>query len=261
MKKLFIIIIVLLCVSGCKKEWEKNVQISELKYEDNYIVGRMKNLTDKAYNVTITFKVKSGSLVDSKYCYELLRPNDIIDLECLAYNIDETYEIEIEDIKFEEVKIPQLEIGIINEETLEYHFEDIYKAHELNFISFTANIDEENYPYIEGINYNGNEINIKGNISNGENILSYTETYDVKSGDLTSLFIFILSDEEFLNTVTTKISLMQSITRSSSESISILKTLKRTDIEVDYCVKVGTWCINTGFSGNGTIKTYSFYRR
>ncbi len=262
-KILFIIPIMVLCLCGCSKGWKKSVQISSLKYEDNYIKGRMKNLTDKAYDLTITFKVKSGSLIEKKYCYELLKPKDTIDLECIVYDIDDTYKIEIEDVEFNEIEIPKLTTGKIDVETLKYHFADIYKEHTLNFTSFTIDINDKNYPYIDEIEYKNDEIEINGKITKGTNSLYYYETFDTKKDQLKYLNVFVYSkDEDFINAIITKLSLMRSIFTSSNDVFSIMQVLQRKDIDYGYCIKVGNWCIGTDYSSSDdSFISFSFNRR
>lgn len=262
-KILFIIPIMALCLCGCSKSWEKNVQISSLKYEDDYIRGRIKNLTDNAYNLTITFKVKSGSLVEEKYCYEMLKPNDTIDLECIAYDIDDTYKIDVEDVELNEMEIPKLTTGKIDVDTLKYHFENIYEEHTLNYISFTTDIDDKNYPYIDEVEYENDEIEINGKITKGTNDIFYYEAFDTKNDKLKNLDVFVYSeDEDFISTIITKLSLMRSISTSSSDSISIGRILQRKDIDNGYCISFDNWCISTDYSSSyGSFIRFSFERR
>lgn len=262
-KILFIIPIIILCICGCSKGWEKSVQISSLKYKDGYIKGRMKNLTDNAYDLTIIFKVKSGSLVEKKYCYELLKPNDTIDLECLANDIDDTYKIEVENISLKRRKIPKLTVGKIDTDTLKYHYEDIYEEHRLNYISFVVDIDDKEYPYIDEIEYKNDEIEIKGKITEGTNSFYYYETFDAKKEQLKYLNVLIFSDDEdFINTIITKLSLMPSISTSSNDSISIARVLKRKNIDSGYCIRVGIWCIGTDYSnGDNSLIGFMFERK
>ena len=194
---------------GCSKKWEKSVQISSLKYEDDYIKGRMKNLTNNAYKATITFEVKSGSLTEKKYCYELLRPKDTVNLECLAYGMDDTYKIKIENVELDNYTIPNLSEGEIDIETLKYYFQNIYDAHNLNFISFTTDIDEMNYPYIDEIEYEKDRIIIHGTISKNNDSISYYETYNIETQELDNLYVLLYTkDDSFTSTIITKLSLM-----------------------------------------------------
>lgn len=261
MKKIIVIILFCVCLCGCSKNWKSNVQISSLKYDDDYIIGKMKNLTNKAYNVKIIFKTKSGSFDDNEYCYELLRPKETIDLECLVYGLDDTYNIEVENVELEEFEIPELTYGKIDIDTLEYHFKDIYYAHTLNFVSFKIDIDN-NYPYIDEIEYSDDKIEIKGTIENDENQVFYYEDFDAKDEQLTHLYAFIKSDDEdFISKIITKFSLMDSISSTSSDSISIGQILKRKDIAEGYCIKAGNWCIGTDYSESPGFKVFTFDRR
>lgn len=257
-KNLFIILIMLLCCS-CTKSWQRSIQISSLKYEDDYIEGRLKNLTNKAYNVIIKFKVKSGTLQDNQYCFELLRPKDTINLKCLAFNMNETYKIEVETIELEEIEIPELKTGIIDEKTLEYYFEDIYDAHRLNFISFSTDINDKNYPYIGQIKYENKEIIINGIITKDSNKFSYQETFNTENGKLTTLFGIMHSNEDdFTNEIIHGLSSMSSIVSSYVYSSSIESILKRTDIDEGYCVNMFDWCIGAHYSNIGSSKYILF---
>lgn len=250
-KKMIIILICVLCLCGCGNSWKSKFQVSSLKIENNYIVGKIKNLTNKAYDLTIRFSLKSGTLEEGEICYKLIRPNETINLECLAMDYD-NYDVKIKDIEFDEIDIPKLESGEISEDVLKYYFEDINDSHGLNFISFNTDISEGKYPYISKIIYDEsqNKIEISGKIEKGNNFVSYYETYNSSSEKLTSLMIFIKSDsDEFSSEVLTKVSLMRSLNLNFQNSISMLNALTRTDIEDGYCIKVGTnWCVTNSLS-------------
>lgn len=256
MKKFLLITLILLCVCGCGKDsWENKIQVSTLKFEDNHIIGKIKNLTDKAYELDITFEVKSGSLVDDEFCYETIKPNETIDFECLTYNVDETYTFKIKDIKLEEFEIPELKAGKLDYETFEYHFEDIEEQHRLNFISFTLDIEDSEYPYIEEIDYLHDKLEIYSEIQQDENLAHFYETYNSNTDELESLRLIISGDDDFLNETLTDVSLMQSISNSSGESLSVNRALLRKDIESGYCVKIYDWCISTDYS-NDFVKSF-----
>ena len=46
--------------------------------------------------INIKFKLKSGSLVEESACQRRIKPNETIDLNCPAPEIDDTYYVEIE---------------------------------------------------------------------------------------------------------------------------------------------------------------------
>ena len=80
------------------------IQFSELKYEDDYIVGKIKNTdTSNAYDITIHFIYKSGNLEEHGVCYEQLDAGETKQLECLEFDIDETYTIKVDDIDIEKI--------------------------------------------------------------------------------------------------------------------------------------------------------------
>ena len=59
--KIFVLFILIMLLCGCKISWMNKFQFSDLKYKDNYIVGKVKNTTDNKYKITVYFKLKSGS--------------------------------------------------------------------------------------------------------------------------------------------------------------------------------------------------------
>lgn len=80
------------------------IQFSELKYEADYIVGKIKN-TDpsNAYDIKMHFTYKSGNLKENGLCFEQLDAGETKELKCLAYDIDETYTIKVDDIELEKI--------------------------------------------------------------------------------------------------------------------------------------------------------------
>lgn len=73
--KIFVLFILIMLLCGCKISWMNKFQFSDLKYKDNYIVGKVKNTTDNKYKITVYFKLKSGSLVEGDSCQINLDPN------------------------------------------------------------------------------------------------------------------------------------------------------------------------------------------
>lgn len=249
MRKLLLIVVCCLCLCGCgeKNDWKDKVQVSQLKLDDNYLIGKIKNTTDKFYDITIIFKLKSGTLEDTDVCYEIIRPNENKNLKCLVYDIDDTYIYEIKDIELTEKEIPVLLEGNIDINALEYYFEKIYEAHQLNFIAFSTDIIDTSFPYISKIKYKDNEITIIGDIIQGSNKVSYIGEYDTTTNDLNRISFYESrsNDKSFTDSLITRISLMNSIATTSKTSLEIGKALLRTDIEEGYCVIVDNWCVST----------------
>lgn len=73
----------------------------------------------------------------------------------------EDYDVEIDEIKFEEKEIPVLENGVISQDALEYHFKDIVNDHVVNFASFITIEAEKDWPFINKVNYHKNESQIE----------------------------------------------------------------------------------------------------
>jgi len=241
MKKIYLLLVLCLCLCGCSNSWEKKIQVSTLKYEDDYIVGKAKNLTDKAYDVIIKFKLKSGSLVEESACQRRIKPNETIDLNCPAPEIDDTYSVEIDDIELTEFEIPKLKEGIIDVDTFKYHFQEIYDMHTLNFVVFSLDFEDIAFPYADEITYEDNIISIK---SDFKDVITYSK-YDIDTNKLDTIFGFVnyQGNNEFLNKIITNISLMKSISNSSSTSLNVTKALLNTDIEEGRCWVVDNWCI------------------
>lgn len=105
--KIFVLFILIMLLCGCKISWMNKFQFSDLKYKDNYIVGKVKNTTDNKYKITVYFKLKSGSLVEGDSCQINLDPNQTKDIDCSAYYGKESYDVKIK--KLEYTKIPTLE--------------------------------------------------------------------------------------------------------------------------------------------------------
>ena len=261
MKKILVIAFCAFLLCGCgKKEdgWEKKIQLSTLEIEDSYITGQIKNLEDKAYKLTLTVELKSGSLTVDNTCYETIKPNETRDLKCLILSdsVTDSYTAEVKTVTLNEMDIPELKEGEITRETLEYHFEDIYDAHTLNFVSLMSSFDDIQYPYIDKIEYKEDKVTFTCNFTKDKNFVSYVESFDAKTSKLAYAFFYasVNNDSEYTNSLLTKISLMPSISTSSSDSLAINRALKRTDIKDGYCINAGNWCIST--KTDGSLNSY-----
>lgn len=182
MKKILFIVCCLILVTGCSKNsYNKIIQFSEFKYDDDYIIGKMKNTKDKNYNIEITFLVKSGNLTEEKYCYETIKSNETKEINCLAFDIDNTYNIEIIDLNLEEFETPKLKEGKIDEDVLKYYFEDIYDLYSM----FIFNVNsQENVDSLGEIKYleNENKIEIDSKIYNqNHDLVLIKSSYDTEN--------------------------------------------------------------------------------
>ncbi len=252
MKKILVVALCTFLLCGCGKkedDWKKTIQLSTLEIKNDYIVGQIKNLKDKAYKLTLTIELKSGSLTEEKTCYETIKPNETRNLKCiLASNkINDTYTAEIKTIEITEKEIPELKEGKIDRDTLEYHFEEIFDAHTLNFVSLALLMDSMQYPFIDEIEYEKDKIVLSGSFTQENNFFSYVETFNTNTSKLSSAYFYtsVNNDEKFTDSLLTKISLMPSINLNTGDSITINRTLKRTDIKEGYCINAGSWCIST----------------
>lgn len=117
MKKILLILITCICLCGCNdnnQELENDIiKFSELKIEDEHIVGQIKNTDDdKAYDVSIWFNLKNGEIEEEELCTERIKPGETKSLNCRIFNDeDSTYEIEISEVNLKEFDIPVLNEG------------------------------------------------------------------------------------------------------------------------------------------------------
>lgn len=258
--KVFIILILVLVLCGCNKSWENKFQVSEFNLEDDHIVGKIKNKTNQAYDLTIEFELKNGSLTLEEKCYEKIRPYEIRNLECIAYDVDEEYEVKINNIEFEEFEIPKLEYGEIDEETLEFYFEKIYNNHRLLATGLLFDVDDVlNYPYIDSIEYElltEDEIVIRYRTEYDKSSIYVTEYYSAESEKLNSLFVSIFdSTEEIENEIKTNISYNSVI---NSNYISILSALNK-DVKEGYCWIVDNWCVSSEIKNDELLGRTAVY--
>ena len=155
-----------------------------------------------------------------------------------------------------ETQISKLEEGAIDTETLKHYFKEIYENHNLNFISFDTGFSDNNFPYIEEIEYDYDTITIKGSIKQNSNEVNYYEEYDAVNNDLVRIHFIELTknDDNFTNSLLAKISTMPSICDSYSCSLNINKALLRTDVEYDECLSIDNWCISP--TRDDVVNTY-----
>ena len=201
-----VIIGIIFFVIGIGPKWKKQIAFSDLKFDNDYIVGKIQNKTDKHLNVTITFELKNGSIKDTDFCYVNIEADTIDDLECLAYGKDSSYKIKVVDVRIEEIKNKSFKDGEeLSIDEVKDYFKDIYNKH-LEIFGLTFNIyekdfDEElKYPYIDYVKYYAkgadSEIYINNPIMYKGDLISVTETYDVNSSDLDRIHITSSSSQE-----------------------------------------------------------------
>ena len=247
------------CENKANQKAENIIQISALKLEDDYITGKIKNTdSEKAYDITITFDLKSGTLEDTGYCYESLKPSETKDLECLMYDIDGTYTFEIQNIELEEITIPSLSEGEIDNDTLEYHFEEIYDNHINNLLLLVNSLDSEyEYPYIDSINYKGDLISIQSNFISSNNSISITEMYNSENEELFSILVIAqYQEEDFVKELTNYITFMNFLPQDTNSRILIKQVLSQKDLELGNCYNIGEWCIAPTYDSN--IVSFTF---
>lgn len=256
----FIIAIAIISITGCgskKDEWEKMFQVSELEYEEDYIVGDIKNLTDKYYDIKIIIESKNGSIKDDNYCYETIKPNEKREFKCLATKLNENYSNKIKDITFEELEIPDKTTkngSTISIDELKYYYEKVYDAHTLSMTGFSFNrdVDNNDYPYIKEITYSGDEIKIYYPIYYNNSLITTTSIYEVRTGNLKDFFVIMDdSDKELQTKVETKISILYYFTDNHFNTIKIGQAIKE-PVEDGKCYKVDNWCFSK-YVSNGIV--------
>lgn len=258
MKKVILLFLCIICICGCSKGWQKKVQVSDFTYENDYIVGKMKNLTNKAYKVKIDFSLINGSFVDDDICFDMIKPNEKLELKCYNSDINENYLIKIKNIELTKVDIPKLTEGIIDQKVLEYHFKDIYNSHALNLTSFSSDFTDSQYPYMNEIKYENNQITIKSEFNKDQNAVVIYSEYDTKNEELNCMhgIIAYINDNEFLKSMVFKIANMKSLNNKSYlYSTKIYNSLLDNNLEEGYCWNIDKWCIKPTKSEN----IYQFY--
>lgn len=264
--KIFLFIVLVLLICGCdnkeEEKWKDVFQVSELKFDGNYIVGKVKNTKDKAYDITIYFELQSGSLIEEEFDSEVIKPNEIIDIKTLVYGYDDSYDIKLKKIEYKEKEIPKLDYDNIDIETLKYYFEDIYDKH-LSITSFRWDLqfdeDLNYYPYIDEIKYQSYDdtINIKYSYFDSETLFQIyiSDSYSTKDEELQTVYINI---NHFDETLLSKIqsSIIRGVTDDYSYNSSYNYYLNE-EVELGKCWVVNDWCISRRTGADGGI-TFCF---
>lgn len=252
MKKVIHIIFLIsltLCLFGCSN-WKSKIKVSELKIDDGYVVGKVKNVTNQAYDATLKFELKSGSLKLEETCYDTFKPNETKDIKCIMFeDIDDTYKVKLKDIELKEKNIPTLKEGTISNNTLEYHFEEIYDKHTLNFLSISSDYDGNSYPYIDSAEYEEDSLTIKYEVYSLNNTASFTEVYDTNTNELNSFYFTIYGDldKDFVDDIIASVSIMNSFRNTVTSSTSMLKALSEKDVDPSKCILVDNWCVSPSY--------------
>lgn len=252
MKKIFLLAILSIGLCSCSNNQKlKNdiIQFSELKIENEYIIGKMKNTDEKAYDITIWFNLKSGSIEEKELCTETIKPKESKDLKCRLYhNEDDSFNLKINSIDIKEKKIPTLNEGEINFETLEYYFENISNSHLMNLFSIANKYDYDN-PYLDKIEYDGEEIVISGNIKKDN--ITFVEFFDVNTEKLTMLSFLIPNNDEIHKDLIMNISIIPTFSADFNTSTKIVKALSKKDMEIGTCIQIDDWCYYSTASDSG----------
>ena len=186
-------------LTGCGHSWDRTFAVSEIKLEDDYIVGEIRNKTDLAYDVRLKFKLINGTITDEDTCSFIMRPHQTRKIHCASTN-HENYEAELSDIKFKEIDIPKLKDGEIDASVVEYYFEDIYNEHIYNVIGFTfldSSFSKE-YPYINNAEYSKDdaELLLTTIFSNSDSNTYYiSEKFNVNNKKMEYVSVMIFTND------------------------------------------------------------------
>lgn len=260
--KIFVLFILIMVLCGCKISWMNKFQFSDLKYKDNYIVGKVKNTTDNKYKITVYFKLKSGSLVEGDSCQINLDPNQTKDIDCSAYYGKESYDVKIK--KLEYTKIPTLEEknfkngDDISTDDLKDYFEDIYDNHTLfNLSLLTKYSDNNSYPYIKSISYKDDKIHIYNNVVKENVSIDILEIYSVDNSELEQYIAKIYYDtEDELKEFKSSFSLALLTLSESINTYNVSKALEK-ESEDGMCYIVSKYCIS--YSSNSAYTSTNKY--
>lgn len=250
--KILLCFVIMICICGCEKgkseNWKDIFQVSEVKIDDNYILGKIKNTKDKAYDITIYFELKSGTLIEEEFCFMTIKPNETRNIQTVIYDYDDSYEVKIKKIKYEEIEIPKLDYDNITVEALEYHFEDIYDRHLdlTGFISLYIDDNLDYYPYINSIYYYSSDNIIRilyvDYISEQSISIIYTGEYSIIDGSLQYLELEITGGDKDLEENITTI-LAHSITDGYYDYNAIYTNLNK-EVEDGKCWLIKDWCVS-----------------
>ena len=244
----FLLLMILIC-TGCSDSWENHFEISKFKINNNQIDGKIKNKDDKAYDLELVFNLKSVSLVEQKKCHTIIKPNETIDLDCSAVDYND-FDVNLSEIIFKEKEIPILSNGKINKDVLEYHFYNVFKKHEQNFMLFTVINDEfyNKHPYMDIIEYKEDEkvIHIEGTVTKDEDYFSYKVNYDSYTGEIENIeFFFKTKNEELKKEFINNIAIASFYSIYKDNSKEILEILNE-DMPEDKChIFNDKWCISS----------------
>lgn len=255
------IILIGLCflLVGCGDSWKSKVELTDLKIDDNYVVGKIKNKTDNYYSVSIDYIVKSGDFTDSGHCSIKLKPNSVDDIDCVQMKYDNTYSVEVKNVELSELTIPKLDNSNLNADSLEYYYKDIFEEHTTNMVSLAYDVEDFKYPYIDKVSYyDSGEIGFRTSFNYNGNSVYVNDNYDTITNKAKSIFIMLSSNasQEDISKIIIRISSLYSvISDSTSYTLDMSQALKRTDYETGKCRLFGNWCVSTDY-GDTLISFY-----
>lgn len=265
MKKQIVVILIGLCLLlvGCGDSWKSKVELTDLKIDDNYVVGKIKNKTENYYDVSIDYIVKNGDFTDDGHCSMKLKPNSVDDIDCVQMKYDSTYSVEVKNVELSELTIPKLDNSNLNEDSLEYYYKEIFKEHTTNMVSLAYDVEDFKYPYIDKVTYlSSGLIEFSTNFKYNGNFVAVTDAYNTTTKKANHIFVMVSkqASSEDISTIISRITLMYSVINdSTSYTFDMSQALKRTDYEAGKCRIFGNWCVSTNYSD--TLMSFYLERR
>lgn len=246
MKKIIILLVTIIFLSGCGNNWEKKIQLSTLKLEDSNIVGKMKNTTNNAYNVKIIFNLLSGTLEEEKTCEKIIKPNETLDFECYISDIDDSYIFNVKNVELNLIEIPELTENP-SEEAVKYYFQNIYDNHKMNFKFLDVALNSSNSQIFNMIEFENDGLRVYDSFEiDGINFFlspvynTNTEKIDYLLGQVNSIDNLSLISE-----VMKDISILIAVNNEKYVPFAskIEKALLNPNLEDDKCWMISDLCI------------------
>lgn len=260
MKKIIILVVTILFFSGCGNNWEKKIQLSALKVENNNIVGKMKNTTNKAYNVKIIFDLLSGTLEEEQTCEKILKPNETLDFECYVNDIDDTYTFGVKNIELNQIKVPELTENP-SEEAVKYYFQSIYDNHKMNFEFLDVALNSSSSQSFVSTDYIENKLGIVDAFGSAGSYLYLYSKFDENLERLSFLYgeIDFIGDEVWQNEIVNSISLLIALNdqRYLSFTSEIEEALLSKNLAENECLMVSDLCIMANYDDENNIYTFA----
>lgn len=161
----FLLLSIVIIASGCKKknDWGNIFQFSEFTYEDSYIVGEVKNISENDYIAKIEFELVNGSIIEQDYEEIFVSSNSKKDIKLFNNLINTSYKIKIKNVQYEKtMEIDKSEMQYIQEEDLKKIFYFVNEVHRICKYNFSNNYKVESIFYAPNVSENKSSVKIIG---------------------------------------------------------------------------------------------------